>query len=134
MRDYLKKYEFPDLKIDTVNLDKFWINGQLKLSPFQQIELLKKIVKNELRLKISTLVTIKDLMFIEESNGISFYGKTGWTFENNTDLGWFIGYAQYKNKLYYVATIIKPEIGFDINTFGKIRYEISRQALEMTIL
>jgi beta-lactamase class D len=134
MSKSLKRFNYPDLIIDSTNLDKFWINGQLKLSPFQQIELLKKIVNNKANLKSNTLETIKNLMFIEENNEIKFYGKTGWTIENDIDLGWFIGYAIYKNELYYVATIIKPEIGFNMNTFGKIRYEISRQALEMIIL
>jgi beta-lactamase class D len=134
MSDYLKKYKFPELKIDSANLDKFWINGQLKLSPLQQIDFLNNVVKNKFKLKNSTLETIQNLMFIEKFNGINFYGKTGWAFENNTDLGWFIGYALHKNSFFYVAIIIQPKDDFDMKLFGKIRYEISRQALEMTIL
>lgn len=47
--------------------------------------------------------------------------KTGWTRTDNRDLGWWVGYVQRKDDVYFFATrLIKPRAEVNPN-FGNSR-------------
>lgn len=107
INEFLQKLEYGNTKTGT-NLDTYWMDDSLKISPLEQVELLQKLYINDFEFKKENVETVKQSLFLESTASSSLYGKTGTgqTDGQNT-LGWFIGYIEKGDKVYYFATNIK---------------------------
>jgi beta-lactamase class D len=83
-------------------LTNAWLSSSLKISPFEQIQFLIKVLKKEYTLSDNTYDMTKQVLFTEKlNNGWELYGKTGtgWaqnqdgTLDNDKGIGWFIGWV-----------------------------------------
>ena len=126
----LEKINYPKMGVDSTNLDNFWLVGESKISAFEQIEFLVGLNSNSLPISQNTTNTIKTIMFKEALDGFKLYGKTGWSFQDNLDNGWFVGYTESENKMLYFATNIEAENVQDFQHFGNARIDITLSALE----
>jgi len=74
-------------------------------------------------------------MILEENDTYKLSGKTGWTMDDDKNNGWFVGFVETRENVYYFATNIEPKPTFDMKLFPKIRKEVTRLALkEMKIV
>ncbi len=71
---------------------------------------------------------MKDLIIIEKNDDYTLSGKTGWSIRNGNNNGWFVGYIEKGDKIYYFATNIIPSKEFNMNMFAKIRQKITIKA------
>lgn len=89
MSEYLKKAQYPTVKITKENIDNFWLEGNGFVSINQQIEFLKNFYEMRLPFKISTYRIMHDIMQqTVENDAYILKAKTGLVNEN---LGWFVG-------------------------------------------
>lgn len=130
MTEYLEKFEYGNMKVDSANIDLFWLEGESRINQYQQIDFLKRFYKSELPISERTEKVMKRMMVIEENNEYKLSGKTGWSIKNEINNGWFIGYIQYKNKSYFFATNVVPKEQFDMNMFPMIRKDVTYEAFE----
>ena len=65
------------------------------------------------------------LLLIESNDSWTFSGKTGWAIRNGNNIGWFVGYLEKGNNVYFVVTNIEPNEAFNMDLFPKIRTQIS---------
>ena len=73
---------------------------------------------------------MKNIFINEENEHYTLSGKTGWSFsEGQNDNGWFVGYIEKKEKVYYFATNVEPTEKFNMDNFIPIRKEMTMQAL-----
>lgn len=96
-------------------IDLFWLEGGFRVSPDEQIEFLKKLFKNELRFSQSTTDKVKKVMIYEENDHHILRAKTGWGIRFEIQVGWFIGYLEKDENVYFFATnveSINPEKGY----------------------
>ncbi|MGB3755885.1 MAG: class D beta-lactamase [Rivularia sp. (in: cyanobacteria)] len=105
------------------NIDQFWLEGDLRIAPKQQIEFLKKVQSGKLPFSERNLNLLKDIMIVEQTPNYTLRGKTGWVDKT----GWFIGYLEQNNKVYYFATNIDM---LDIK-LASARIKITRRCLQM---
>jgi len=129
MKEYLKKLNFGSIKMDATTIDNFWLVGESEISPFQQIEFLKRFHQSELPIAERTEQIMKEMIVIEKNEDYKLSGKTGWSISNEDNNGWFVGYVESGNNVYYFATNIEPQEQLDIDLFPKIRKEITYKAL-----
>jgi len=57
-------------------------------------------------------------------------GKTGWGVIGDLDIGWFVGYLEKENEVYFFATKLIPKSDFDMDDFIPIRKQITLDAFE----
>ncbi len=114
MHDFLRKIEYPGMRFGKDKLDVFWLQGESRISAFQQIAFLQKLVNKKLDLRNETFTNMKQIMFNEHFANFDLYGKTGWAIDGEYNIGWFVGYAETGSNTIYVATNI---------TFGESKNE-----------
>jgi beta-lactamase class D len=130
MNDYLSRFEYGLMVVDSASIDRFWLEGDSKISQFEQIGFLLRFYNSGLPISKVTESTMKRLMVIEESDTLKLSGKTGWSIRNGNNNGWFVGYAGKGEKVFFFATNINPNVGFNMDLFPLIRKEITLKALE----
>lgn len=130
MNEYLDKLDYGNMKVDSTNIDLFWLEGESQISQFQQIDFLKRFYQSELPISQGTEMIMKRMMVIEENDEYKLSGKTGWSIRNGNNNGWFVGYIESQNKVYFFATNVEPEEQFNMNMFSMIRKNVTYNALE----
>ena len=106
-------------------LTTFWLDGDLRISSLEQITFLKKLYRNELPYKPEHVELLKELMIVEQSEAYIIRAKTGWTTRTDGQHGWYVGYLEKNDTVWFFATNI--EITADEAQF---RQEITMEALK----
>ena len=80
-------------------LNGFWLESSLEISPKQQVVTLNYIFSSENNFNADNLEELKSIMYIAEFDNGCLYGKTG----SGTDgKAWFVGYIEKSdNKIYF---------------------------------
>lgn len=130
MNAYLSKFEYGDIKVDSTNIDVFWLEGESKINQFQQIDFLKGFYKKKLPISERTHSIMTSLMVIEENKGYKLSGKTGWSIRNDSNNGWFVGYIETKEGTYFFAANVEPKGKFQRDSFIEARKEVVYKALK----
>ena len=110
-------------------IDKFWLSGGLRITPQQQIDLLKKLRNNMLPFSQRSMDIVKNIMITEEKTDYIIRGKSGWSSQDDKDIGWYVGYLETTYNVYYFANCIQTA-DLNNNNFGKARKEIVYQILK----
>jgi len=117
------------MKVNSNNIDKFWLEGDSKINQFQQIEFIKRFFKSELEISKRTEDIMKKIFFIEKYGKYNLNGKTGLSIRNGNYNGWFVGYIESKDNNYFFATNIEPKSTLNKKLFPKLRKKITIEAL-----
>jgi beta-lactamase class D len=128
-RHYLKACNYGNLQLDEVG-DDFWNFGAFGISPKNQVDFLIKVYKETLPFSKRNMAILKKVMITETTDQYILRSKTGWTRANNQDVGWWVGYVERKDNVYFFATrIIKSRSTVNPN-FSQCRKEITRRILK----
>lgn len=125
MQAYLNQIGYGNCNLSG-GIGQYWIESSLKISPVEQVQLLKAFYTNQFGFKEKNVRTVKDAIILEEKDGVRLSGKTGTGSVNNKNInGWFIGYVETKDNTYFFATNIQNEG----NTNGSQAAEITLSIL-----
>ncbi len=110
-------------------IDKFWLSGGLRISPEQQIDFLKRLHDNTLPFSQRSIDIVKNIMIAKDTLGYVVRAKTGWGGHGNKDVGWYVGYIETQNNVYYFANCVqidsmKLDDDQSTNNFNNSRKEI----------
>lgn len=109
IRDYVKKIGYGNESINA-DLSSYWMQSSLKISPVEQVELLTNLYNNDWGFIPENINAVKDSICLFSSEDKSFYGKTGTGRVDGQDVnGWFIGYIETPDNIYYFATNIQAD-------------------------
>lgn len=126
IHSYLKQINYGNSDISG-GANQYWLESSLKISPVEQVQLLKKLYTNQLEFNEKNVQIIKDAIKLEEKNNKHLSGKTGTGTVNDNDVnGWFIGYVESGENTYFFATNIQDEE----NASGKRAAEITLSILK----
>lgn len=104
---YIEKFHYGNRDISgdlwkNNGLTHSWLSSSLKISPTEQVQLLKKLLKEELPISKSAQSITRKILYSQDlKNGWKLYGKTGTGYLLNSDgsrdedhqIGWFIGWT-----------------------------------------
>ncbi|MFB2121319.1 penicillin-binding transpeptidase domain-containing protein [Parapedobacter sp. 2B3] len=107
----------------------FWNFGPLKVSPRDQVEMLVNVYEGKLPFSNRNLDILKDVMVTERTDEYTIRSKTGWGVQDSKDIGWWVGYLQQKDNVYFFATRITKVKGTPRADFMKCRLEITKAVL-----
>ena len=130
MNKYLDKFDYGKMKVDSTNIDLFWLEGESQINQYQQIEFLKRFYNSELPISQRTETIMKRMIVIEEDETYKLSGKTGWSIRDGNNNGWFVGFVEIKENTYFFATNIEPNQNFNMDLFPMIRKELTFKALK----
>lgn len=108
-------------------LTTFWLEGDLKISATEQIAFLKRLWAESFPFRHSSYELLRKLMVVEQTPAYTIWAKTGWAQRTVPQVGWFAGYIEAGEKVWFFATnleIMKPED-------GRLRQEITIEALKL---
>ena len=107
-------------------LPAYWMESSLKISPIEQVELLRKLYNNRFDFSPENINAVKNSIRLSSSDTGAFFGKTGTGRVDGQDVnGWFIGFVETKDNTYFFAT----NIGADRDAAGSNAAEITMSIL-----
>lgn len=111
----------------------FWNYGNFAITPKNQIDFLIKIHESRLPFSKATVDKVKDIMISEQTETHTYRDKTGWTRKNGEDIGWWVGYLETKNNVFFFATRLVKDENDSNPYFLKGRKEITKLILKEII-
>lgn len=111
--------------VDTLNygnkdisagVDAFWLKGKMRISAMEQIALVKNIYDNKVPFKQRNIDILKDIMILEKGDNYTLRGKTGTAVNDDSKVGWLVGYLTTEDNIYFFA------LNLDINE-GNWKFE-----------
>lgn len=89
-------------------IDSFWLNGKLKISPDEQLGLVKRLYFDQLPFRKSVHQQVKDAMLQENNSAYKLSYKTGWGFgDDGNAIGWLVGWIEENRHVYFFVTFVK---------------------------
>ena len=111
MNHYVDSVKYGNCNISG-GIDQFWLDGSLKITPFEQIEFLKRLYSDNLPFSKRNLDIVKDIMINDQTDNYILRGKTGWGINSKADVGWYVGYLEENHDVYFFVNnidIVKDE-------------------------
>lgn len=88
-------------------LNGFWLNSSLKISPFEQIQVLTKIFEGQSIYSNNNIKILKKVMLIQDNQKQQIYGKTG---SNSNGEAWFVGFIEEDEQVKYFAIYLNDSL------------------------
>ena len=125
IQNYIRKIGYGNENI-SADLSSYWMQGALKISSVEQVELLTALHNNQFDFAPEHINAVKNAICLFSSEGKNFYGKTGTGRVDGQDVnGWFVGYIETADNTYFFAT----NIGADSAATGSNATEITMSIL-----
>ena len=131
MTDYLARLNYGSMDVHPGNLDLFWLEGNSRITPRQQVDFIWRLYTEKLPLKPAAMKAVKSIMVNEITQEYTLSGKTGWAVRHGNNYGWFVGYLETKGKVYVVATLLEPRDQENIPDFIVARKVITLSAFRI---
>jgi len=107
MQFWLDSLHYGTTKIKT-RIDTFWLDNSLKITPDEELGLVKKLYFNQLPFYAAYQDTVKKLMLFEDKPAYKLSYKTGWgQRENGNQLGWILGWIEENRHPYFFVLNIE---------------------------
>ena len=100
----------------TSDIDTFWLDNSLRITPDQQLGLVKQLYFNQLPgfFNINQEMVKRAMLFESNANYRLGY-KTGWGISNGRNIGWMVGWIEENNHPYFfVLNLESPDRDADI--------------------
>lgn len=110
-------------------IDSFWLNNHLKISPDEQLGLVKKLFFDQLPFQKRVQQIVRNMMLQEDNTLYKLSYKTGLgTDEEKNNIGWVVGWIEENNHVYFFVTVLKSKSeGTDLKN---IRIDITKDILK----
>jgi beta-lactamase class D len=118
---YLNKLKYGNGKTGK-NIDTFWLDGDLRISAKEQIEVMKNIYFESYPFNKNYYDILKKLMIVAKSEKYIIRAKTGWTMRVNPQIGWYVGYVEIKKDVWFFACNLDINKAKDAEFRDKIVY------------
>lgn len=131
LQHYLDTVDYGNRTIGD-NVDAFWLDGSLRISPQEQIEFLSRLHRNALPFSQRTIDIVKDITVRRRSKPgkdsvvYTYRGKTGWSLRTDENIGWFVGWLECEDGVWFFALNIDMKGEETLNARTEIPWNILR--------
>lgn len=81
----------------------YWNKGDLRVTMREQIDFLRHLHENRLPFSQRAIDIVKDISILEKTDKYILRAKTGWSDAYEPQVGWFVGYVERGNDVYFFA-------------------------------
>lgn len=78
-------------------VDQFWLQGPLKISPKQQAKFVYDLATEQLAFDQSVQKQVKQMLYVERRGESKLYAKSGWGMDVEPQVGWYTGWVEQPN-------------------------------------
>ncbi|QQE10318.1 class D beta-lactamase [Planctomycetota bacterium] len=109
MQQYIDSMGFGNQNI-SAGVDIFWLEGSMRITPLEQMELLQKLYSDQLPFSKRSHTIVKDILVLKDQTDYRLSGKTGTVMRpNDWYYSWFVGYVETNdNTFFFVTNLKKP--------------------------
>lgn len=126
MKQYVARFNYGN-KAVSGRIDNFWLDGSLKISANEQIDFLKAFYRGQLPVSSRATEIVKDILELERTPTYKLSAKTGGgSISEGLYIGWFVGYVETKEDVYFFATNIE---GTNFEEIRDKRIELTKKVL-----
>lgn len=100
MRDHVARLGYGNSEVGS-SVDTFWLAGPLAISAVEQTRFLAKLADGALPYPSELQANVREISQLEQHNGVTLYGKTGWAYE--IGIGWWVGWVEKNGQSYPFA-------------------------------
>lgn len=119
-KEYMRQISYGNF--DVSGESPFWINGNLRISSYGQINFLQKLYRNDQPFDLEHQRLVKDVMIVEAGRDWILRAKSGWSGK----IGWWVGWVEHLDGVVFFALNIDTPQG---SKNLQHREGISRKAL-----
>ncbi len=113
IRQFIQKIGYGNQNLSG-DLSSYWMESSLKISPIEQVELLRRLYFNDFIFSAENIQAVKDSLLLTSTSAGSLFGKTGTGQINGKNVnGWFIGWVEASDGAYFFAVNIQADDGAD---------------------
>lgn len=106
-------------------VDMFWLDGGLRITPRQQVQFLVRLFRNDLPFSPRTMGLVRQIMVQEKTPLYTLRAKTGWSDAVIPEIGWYVGYVEREEGVFFFATALQIKKSRDL----KARAELTKTIL-----
>jgi beta-lactamase class D len=108
MKEQVRKLAYGNQDTGTI-VDRFWLDGPLRISPRQQVAFLRRLQSGALPVKPAHAALVRQLIVLEQQHGYTLRGKTGLGEQDGHAVSWLVGDVDVKGEPYvYAALLVDP--------------------------
>ncbi len=128
MRQFLNRTAYGNMNMGG-GIDRFWLDGDLRISAVEQIGLLRRLWKEDLPFRTDVQRTVKRLMVLEKGDNYVLYGKTGLGDVDGVWYGWLVGFVERDGKASCYALNISSKSA-TLKEIAQLRHVLVRELLK----
>jgi beta-lactamase class D OXA-50 len=102
MRTNVHKLGYGNMEVGDV-VDRFWLVGPLQISAVEQAQFLARLAQDQLPLPHPVQAQVREIAKLDQGDGWTLFGKTGWADTYEPDVGWWVGWVQRGDRIYSFA-------------------------------
>jgi len=96
-------------------IDRFWLDGNLRISAEEQVSFLRRLHRNELPFRVEHQRLVKDVMIVEAGREWILRAKTGWQARVQPQVGWWVGWVEWpQGPVFFALNIDMPNGAKDL--------------------
>jgi beta-lactamase class D len=101
MQKWIDSISYGNMKMGLA-VDSFWLDNSLKISPDEELGLVKNLYFDKLPFRKGVQETVKMMMLQEDNSNYKLSYKTGWGFNNEKHgIGWVVGWIEENRHPYF---------------------------------
>ncbi|MFZ4056528.1 MAG: penicillin-binding transpeptidase domain-containing protein [Ferruginibacter sp.] len=127
LQHWLDTLHYGNAKIGA-RIDSFWLDNSLKVSPDEQLGLVKRLYFDQLPFQKRSQQIVRETMIQEDNTLYKLAYKTGLGYdENKNTIGWVVGWVEENNHPFFFVTLVKSkDPAVDVKT---VRLTITKSIL-----
>ncbi|MFO1347586.1 MAG: OXA-5 family class D beta-lactamase [Pseudomonadales bacterium] len=105
MQKYLNRFSYGNANISG-GIDKFWLEGQLRISAVNQVVFLESLYLNTLPASKANQLIVKEALVTEATPEHLVHSKTGFSgvgTKSNPGVAWWVGWVEKGTEVYFFA-------------------------------
>jgi beta-lactamase class D len=124
-QEYLERIAYGNKDVSG-GVERFWLDGGLRISAQEQIVFLQRLYRNTLPFAVEHQRLVKDVMIVEAGRDWILRAKSGWAFDVEPQIGWYVGFVEWPAGPVFFA--------LNINMPGKAEDGAKREAIVRAVL
>lgn len=131
MQSWVNDIEYGNRNIGN-KIDDFWLVGDLRITPMEQLEFLKRFSVGDLPFKQEHIKTVQEMLVEDQTDQYIFRAKTGWA-DKGQAIGWYVGYIILDGKTFIFINNIDINSNKDAKARQVIVKEIFKELLNIDL-
>lgn len=130
MSEYLNKFNYDAMVFDSSTIDNFWLIGNSKVNLREQIQFLSRVYFMQLPISTMSREVLINIMVDDVNENYKIYAKTGWCTSVSPSIGWYVGFVETKDNVFFFANRITQNTTISTDDFLSLRKKITLASLK----